>query len=107
MSETIHEIIGRIEEVCISEHPNFHKVIEEWGVIPAHWRDTIIDYETGELGEPEWIPENREGHRPELDGMSMADMWYYEKKCWKIHPPGFEGIRYFLRNKIEHRYTNS
>jgi len=86
-------------EAPISEHPKFHTPRPEWGVIDAHWSRTYDDY--GEESGVEWIPENRAGHRPELDGMSMADMWDFERGEWRIDPPGFSGITSFLVSGIE------
>ena len=86
------------EEVCISEHPAFHEKRSDWGVIETHW-SPVYDDEGYEI-EREWIPENRRKYRPELDGMSLADMWDDEKNDWRIQPPGFEGITRFMRPKI-------
>jgi len=87
-----------MEEALISEHPSFHDVRYDWGVIPAHF-ETVEWDEWGETVRQEWVPENRSGHRPELDGKSLADMWDAEKQDWAIQPPGAGGITHFLRIK--------
>jgi len=87
-----------LEEASITEHPKFREVRNDWGVIPAHFENVEWD----EYGEPiirQWVTENRDGHRPELDGKSLADMWDAEKGDWAIQPPGMEGITSFLRPK--------
>jgi len=86
-----------IEEVPISEHPNFHKKFATWGIIPAG-RHPIYD-ECGEMVAEIITPENRDGYRPELDGMSMSDMWDVERQDWRIQPPGMEGVTKFLKQK--------
>jgi len=85
------------KEVCISLHPDFKTPRIDWGVIPEHWKDAWYDEETDEDHPRELIPEDRSGHRPELDGMSMSDIWDHEKKDWKIQPPGMEGVYHFLQ----------
>ena len=89
------------EEVSISQHPSFHEVRNDWGVIPAHFETVEWD----ESVRQEWVPENRAGYRPELDGKSLADMWDAEKEEWAIQPPGMEGITSFLRPK--HSWSNA
>jgi hypothetical protein len=100
-------ITHTVEEACISEHPCFTKKQAEWGVRDEYWTPEWEDMETGEYHESEFIPEDRSGHKPELDGMSMADMWDYEKGEWRIKPPGYEGITTFMRPKliVEHGFN--
>jgi len=87
-----------IEEVSITEHPKFREVRNDWGVIPARF-ETVEWDEYGESIIRQWVTENRDGYRPELDGKSLADMWDAEKGDWAIQPPGMEGITSFLRPK--------
>jgi len=95
---TCSTLSATIEEVLISEHPNFHEARNDWGVIPAHFEAVEWD-EYGESIRQEWVPENRIGYRPELDGKSLADMWDAKKEDWAIQPPGMKGITSFLRPK--------
>ena len=63
---------GETAEVPITEHPEFDRPRNDWGVVAAHMVDD-------DNGNPVFVPENREGWRKEWDGKSMRDFWDGEK----------------------------
>jgi hypothetical protein len=82
-------------EKPITEHPHFNVQRVDWGVRPQ--------YElTNEDGETEIVPEDRTNYRPDMDGLSMSDMWNDEKQDWNegFTPPGMAGIKSFLSPQL-------
>ena len=93
-------ITHSIEEVPISEHPEYGKPRNDWGVIPAHTEEA--HEEIGTHGGLVWIeerliPEDRSGWIPEWEGKSMGDL--IEQFPNDMRNP-FLGIKFFLRPKI-------
>lgn len=82
-------------EKPITEHPLFNVQRVDWGVIPQF---EIVN----EDGETEVIPEDRTNYRPDMDGLSMADMWDDELQNWRENfpPPGMAGIKSFLGSRL-------
>ena len=90
-------ITNSIEQVSITEHPDFHKPKNDWRVIPERWKFEHDEWDQIIPGTGVSIPEDRSQWIPEEDGKSMADFWDYDKEQFKDDSPFPAGITTFLK----------
>jgi len=85
-------------EVSITEHPDFYKCRNDWGVIRAYWCPGYYDEHTDEYIDDHDVPEDRSGYMPEHDGKSLADFWDDEAGEFKPDTPvELIGVKTFMK----------